>query len=105
LVFEALTRIAIWSRRKASLLALPYQRAGPTAWADPSLVDYGDRHGCNHTPGYATINLLAPCLVLIRPFSAGAELGSVSVLSVGIARRNRKGFYVGGLNRWQSFLP
>jgi MFS family permease len=54
------------------------------------------------TPGYATIGILAPLLVLagrlLQGLSAGAELGGVSVYLSEIAPRNRKGFYVS----WQS---
>lgn len=54
------------------------------------------------TPGYATIGVLAPILVLggrlIQGFSAGAELGNVSVYLAEIAPRGRTGFYVS----WQS---
>jgi len=53
-------------------------------------------------PGYATIGLLAPLLVLIgrllQGFSAGAELGGVSVYLAEIATPGKKGFYVS----WQS---
>ena len=53
-------------------------------------------------PGYATIGLLAPLLVLIgRPlqgFSAGVELGGVSVYLAEMATPGNKGFYVS----WQS---
>ena len=53
-------------------------------------------------PGYATIGLFAPALVLIgrllQGFSAGAELGGVSVYLAEIATPGRKGFYVS----WQS---
>lgn len=53
-------------------------------------------------PGYATIGLLAPLLVLIgrllQGFSAGAELGGVSVYLAEIATPGRKGFYTS----WQS---
>jgi MHS family citrate/tricarballylate:H+ symporter-like MFS transporter len=53
-------------------------------------------------PGYATIGLLAPILVvigrLLQGFSAGAELGGVSVYLSEIATPGRKGFYVS----WQS---
>ncbi len=53
-------------------------------------------------PGYATIGLLAPALVLVgrllQGFSAGAELGGVSVYLAEIATPGRKGFYVS----WQS---
>ncbi|MYM81053.1 MFS transporter [Duganella sp. FT50W] len=53
-------------------------------------------------PGYATIGLLAPALVLIgrllQGFSAGAELGGVSVYLSEMATPGNKGFYVS----WQS---
>ena len=53
-------------------------------------------------PGYQTIGLLAPALVLIgrllQGFSAGAELGGVSVYLAEMATPGRKGFYVS----WQS---
>ncbi|MCY0389274.1 MFS transporter [Robbsia sp. Bb-Pol-6] len=53
-------------------------------------------------PGYATIGLLAPALVLIgrllQGFSAGAELGGVSVYLAEMATPGRKGFYTS----WQS---
>jgi MHS family citrate/tricarballylate:H+ symporter-like MFS transporter len=53
-------------------------------------------------PGYATIGLLAPFLVLVgrllQGFSAGAELGGVSVYLAEIATPGKKGFYVS----WQS---
>jgi MFS family permease len=53
-------------------------------------------------PGYATIGLLAPLLVLggrlLQGFSAGMELGGVSVYLSEIASPGRKGFYVS----WQS---
>jgi MHS family citrate/tricarballylate:H+ symporter-like MFS transporter len=53
-------------------------------------------------PGYATIGLLAPALVLIgrllQGFSAGAELGGVSVYLAEISTPGNKGFYVS----WQS---
>ena len=53
-------------------------------------------------PGYATIGLLAPVLVLIgrllQGFSAGVELGGVSVYLAEIATPGHKGFYVA----WQS---
>jgi MHS family citrate/tricarballylate:H+ symporter-like MFS transporter len=53
-------------------------------------------------PGYATIGLVAPLLVLIgrllQGFSAGAELGGVSVYLAEIATPGKKGFYVS----WQS---
>ncbi len=54
------------------------------------------------TPSYATIGVWAPVLVLfgrlLQGFSAGAELGNVSVYLAEIAPPNRKGFYVS----WQS---
>lgn len=53
-------------------------------------------------PGYATIGLLAPFLVLIgrllQGFSAGVELGGVSVYLAEMATPGNKGFYVS----WQS---
>ena len=54
------------------------------------------------TPGYATIGLAAPLIVLLgrllQGLSAGAELGSVSVYLSEIAPPHRKGLYVS----WQS---
>jgi MFS family permease len=53
-------------------------------------------------PGYTTIGLLAPLLVLVgrllQGFSAGMELGGVSVYLSEIATPGHKGFYVS----WQS---
>ncbi len=53
-------------------------------------------------PGYATIGVAAPLLVLagrlLQGFSAGVELGGVSVYLSEIAKPGRKGFYVA----WQS---
>jgi MFS family permease len=53
-------------------------------------------------PGYATIGFLAPLLVLVgrllQGFSAGMELGGVSVYLSEIATPGHKGFYVS----WQS---
>src|SRR6266481_1061284 len=53
-------------------------------------------------PGYATLGLLAPLLVLcgrlLQGFSAGMELGGVSVYLSEIASPGHKGFYVS----WQS---
>ena len=53
-------------------------------------------------PGYATIGLLAPALVLLgrllQGFSAGAELGGVSVYLAEMATPGNKGFYTA----WQS---
>jgi len=54
------------------------------------------------TPSYATLGILAPILVLLgrllQGFSAGAQLGSVSVYLAEIATPGNKGFYVS----WQS---
>ncbi len=54
------------------------------------------------TPGYATIGVAAPVVVvlgrLVQGFSAGAELGGVSVYLAEIAAPGRKGFTVA----WQS---
>jgi MFS transporter, MHS family, citrate/tricarballylate:H+ symporter len=54
------------------------------------------------TPGYASIGLVAPLLVLLgrlmQGFSAGAELGGVAVYLAEMAPRGHKGFYVA----WQS---
>ena len=54
------------------------------------------------TPGYASIGLIAPLLVLcgrlLQGFSAGMELGGVSVYLSEIAPPGHKGFYVS----WQS---
>ena len=56
--------------------------------------------GC--VPGYQTIGLLAPLIVvagrLLQGFSAGVELGGVSVYLSEIATPGHKGFYVS----WQS---
>lgn len=53
-------------------------------------------------PGYATIGLLAPALVLLgrllQGFSAGAELGGVSVYLAEMAPQGKKGFFTS----WQS---
>lgn len=53
-------------------------------------------------PGYATLGLIAPLLVLagrlVQGFSAGVELGGVSVYLSEIATPGRKGFFVS----WQS---
>ena len=53
-------------------------------------------------PGYAAIGILAPALVLLgrllQGFSAGVELGGVSVYLSEIATKGNKGFYVS----WQS---
>lgn len=54
------------------------------------------------TPGYATIGVAAPVIILIgrllQGFSAGAELGGVSVYLAEIATPGRRGFYTS----WQS---
>jgi MHS family citrate/tricarballylate:H+ symporter-like MFS transporter len=54
------------------------------------------------TPGYAAIGLFAPLLIvtgrLLQGFSAGVELGGVSVYLSEIATPGHKGFYVS----WQS---
>src|SRR5579872_5154544 len=54
------------------------------------------------SPGYATIGLLAPLFVLLgrllQGFSAGVELGGVSVYLAEMATPGHKGFYVS----WQS---
>jgi MFS transporter, MHS family, citrate/tricarballylate:H+ symporter len=54
------------------------------------------------TPGYATVGLLAPALVLVgrllQGFSAGVELGGVSVYLSEMATPGNRGFYVS----WQS---
>jgi metabolite-proton symporter len=56
--------------------------------------------GC--MPGYETVGLLAPLIVvlgrLIQGFSAGVEIGGVSVYLAEIATPGHKGFYVS----WQS---
>jgi MFS family permease len=53
-------------------------------------------------PGYATLGVAAPLLVLLgrllQGFSAGVELGGVSVYLAEIATPGRKGFFVS----WQS---
>src|SRR5436309_8550740 len=57
------------------------------------------------TPGYAVIGLAAPLLVvagrLVQGFSAGVELGSVSVYLSEIASPGHKGFYVSWQNASQ----
>ncbi|MDB4877945.1 MAG: citA [Gemmatimonadetes bacterium] len=54
------------------------------------------------TPGYATIGLAAPIIIvvgrLLQGLSAGVELGGVSVYLAEIATRGRRGFYCS----WQS---
>ena len=58
-------------------------------------------------PGYAVIGVAAPLLVvagrLLQGFSAGVELGSVSVYLSEIATPNHKGFYVSWQNASQQF--
>ncbi|MBD8162796.1 MFS transporter [Erwinia persicina] len=53
-------------------------------------------------PGYSTLGMAAPILILLgrllQGFSAGVELGGVSVYLSEIAPKGRKGFYVS----WQS---
>ena len=54
------------------------------------------------TPGYATIGLAAPIIIvigrLLQGLSAGVELGGVSIYLAEIATRGRRGFYCS----WQS---
>ena len=54
------------------------------------------------TPGYAVLGVVAPLIIvagrLLQGFSAGAELGGVSVYLAEIATPGHKGFYVS----WQS---
>src|ERR1700681_3620414 len=54
------------------------------------------------TPSYASIGLIAPLLVvagrLVQGFSAGVELGGVSVYLFGVSSPGHKGFYVS----WQA---
>ena len=75
-------------RRKGLILTLALMAVGTIAIAV--------------VPGYATIGLAAPLLVvtsrLIQGFSAGVELGGVSVYLSEIATPGHKGFYVS----WQS---
>lgn len=75
-------------RRKGLLLTLALMGAGTLSIAI--------------LPGYRKLGLAAPLLVLcgrlVQGFSAGAELGGVSVYLSEIATRDRKGFYVS----WQS---
>src|SRR6516164_10380749 len=75
-------------RRKGLLLTLALMAAGTFSIAV--------------TPGYASIGALAPMLVvagrLVQGFSAGVELGGVSVYLSEIATPGRKGFFVS----WQS---
>jgi MFS family permease len=75
-------------RRRGLLLTLGLMAAGTLSLAV--------------TPGYAMIGVAAPIIVLlgrlVQGFSAGAELGGVSVYLSEIAPPGRKGFYVA----WQS---
>ena len=75
-------------RRKGLILTLALMAVGTVAIAV--------------VPGYASIGLAAPLLVvfsrLIQGFSAGVELGGVSVYLSEIATPGHKGFYVS----WQS---
>ena len=75
-------------RRKGLILTLALMAVGTVAIAV--------------VPGYASIGLVAPLLVvvsrLIQGFSAGVELGGVSVYLSEIATPGHKGFYVA----WQS---
>ena len=75
-------------RRKGLILTLALMAVGTLAIAV--------------VPGYASIGLVAPLLVvisrLIQGFSAGVELGGVSVYLSEIATPGNKGFYVA----WQS---
>jgi MFS transporter, MHS family, citrate/tricarballylate:H+ symporter len=70
-------------RRKGLILSLTLMSLGIVAVA------------C--TPGYATLGILAPILVmlgrLLQGFSAGAELGGVVVYLAEIAPPNRRAFY------------
>jgi len=75
-------------RRKGLLLTLALMAVGTLSI------------GC--LPGYRTLGLFAPLLVvagrLVQGFSAGVEIGGVSVYLAEIAPPGRKGFYVS----WQS---
>src|SRR3984885_13328531 len=75
-------------RRKGLLLTLALMAAGTVSI------------GC--TPGYETLGLFAPLLVvlgrLVQGLSAGVEIGGVSVYLAEIATPGRKGFFVS----WQS---
>lgn len=75
-------------RRKGLLLTLTLMAVGTLSI------------GC--LPGYGTLGLLAPLLVvvgrLVQGLSAGVEIGGVSVYLAEIAEPGRKGFYVA----WQS---
>ncbi|MEK6349093.1 MAG: MFS transporter [Burkholderia sp.] len=75
-------------RRKGLILTLGLMALGTLAVAT--------------VPGYGTIGMLAPILVLLgrllQGFSAGVELGGVSVYLSEIATKGNKGFYTA----WQS---
>ncbi len=75
-------------RRQGLILTLALMAAGTLAVA------------C--TPGYATIGIAAPAIVLagrlIQGFSAGVEVGAASVYLAEIATPGRRGFY----SSWQS---
>src|SRR6202142_2483018 len=75
-------------RRKGLLLTLALMAAGTVSI------------GC--TPGYQTLGLFAPLLVvagrLVQGLSAGVEIGGVSVYLAEIATPGHKGFFVS----WQS---
>jgi MFS family permease len=75
-------------RRKGLLLTLALMAVGTLAIAV--------------VPGYSTIGVLAPVLILtarlVQGLSAGVELGGVSVYLAEIAPPNKRGFYVA----WQS---
>src|SRR5438552_13009579 len=75
-------------RRKGLLLTLGLMAAGTLTIAA--------------TPGYAAIGMLAPLIVLLgrllQGFSAGVEIGGVSVYLSEIATPGKKGFFVS----WQS---
>jgi MFS family permease len=75
-------------RRKGLLLTLTLMAIGTASIA--------------FTPGYATIGWIAPIMILggrlLQGFSAGVELGGVSVYLAEIAPPGRKGFFVS----WQS---
>jgi MFS transporter, MHS family, citrate/tricarballylate:H+ symporter len=75
-------------RRKGLIVTLSIMACGTTMIA--------------FVPGYATLGVLAPLLVLLgrllQGFSAGVELGGVSVYLSEMATKGHKGFYVS----WQS---
>ena len=75
-------------RRRGLLLSLSLMAAGTLSIAV--------------TPGYATIGMVAPLIVvagrLLQGFSAGVESGGVSVYLAEIAEPGRRGFYTS----WQS---